>query len=268
MLVYAAPLAAGNAVVLLADPPADAQACRVVRDDVVVEQFAATPGQRVEYVDHTGLINGQAYAYALLWLIDGEWADGGTATLTPAVTYSSRVPDAMTLVMDRIDLGLRIEVERGDIEPPSGGVVSVLRAPTQEDNTRLPLVTVEFAGSQSDERALGEIWNRDDATDDGNWIERAGWMRREELVLVAWTLNPDQRHNYRRALERILLANLPIFEAGGLLMPEYTVSDQDLFTEHAAPIHAASLNLSYRVLVEGGALLPSIADIQINGCRE
>lgn len=232
-------LPCGNAVAVLLSPPVGAATWRVLRnlDGVFVDQdddVTRYDGAASDplFFDWTGLDNGTEYFYAA-WFHDGTaWmSDTAAASVTPTATYAAFGPDPQDILLERIDAGLRVEVARGTLVPATDAGIEVLRAFALMDESRLPQVTVELAGTEVTEHAIGDTYTGDP--------HEEAWLRRWTLAIAAWSLNPDERIRLRQALERVLMANLPLFY--GLGLREISASWQDQFDElnYGAPMYTA-----------------------------
>jgi hypothetical protein len=79
------------------------------------------------------------------------------------------------------------------------------------------------------ERALGDQPFLDMRCPDGAWDEAEGWLDQITLGVAGLCADADQRHALRRALKRIIQANLAVFKAAGLDQIGYAQgADQDL----------------------------------------
>lgn len=271
MIAYANPIACGNAVRVLLNPDADADAWRILRrtdqdfsgpDDPDARSYEGDMSD-LALVDYTDLINGQPYWYRSYFLVDGDWIEDDTVEITPAASFVADTPDPQDVLIERIDAGLRAEVARGLLSlPPGRDAVEVLRAFAVWDETRFPVVTVEFVSAETSDRALGEAW-ADDEDLGPSWREFEGWKRHYTLAVVAWSLNPDQRIDLRRALERILLANLAVFDAAGLY--DLDCQWQDVFDDlqYDAPVYSAIGTVSCAALSRVGSDVAKITDVEI-----
>jgi len=269
MIAYAAPLACGNAAWIVLTPPSGVVAWRVLRrlDDAFDgpddPEAVAYDGRAHDtgLTDYDGLVNGTAYFYRVYYFDGTDWTEGNTVEVTPAASYTADGPDPQDILVERIDAGLKIEVERGALVPPEGQAsIDVLRAFAVFEAGRMPVVTVELASCETQDRALGETWSDDD--DEGTaWREWSGWKRHWTLAVVAWTLNADERIALRQAIERILLANLPVFDAAGLY--NLDCQWQDLYDDlqYDAPVYTAIGTVSCSALSRVGMAVGKIADV-------
>lgn len=246
MISLVQPLPAGNALRVFIAPPAGAVAWRVLRriaDTFTGEDDAGAFNVAGDITDHvtldiTGLANGTTYFYrAYSRDAAGVWTAGATASGVPAATYQGDTIDPQTLLRDRIGAGLAVEVARGALRPASGKI-PVLTAPfALSEGVTLPCVSIHYDGDSTDMRALGEQLYSDVEVDDGGWTETEGWLTRITLNVVGASLNGDERIALRQALQRIILANLAVFDAAGLTLPGFQQRDTEQFAEQSAPIY-------------------------------
>jgi len=177
-------------------------------------------------------------------------------------TYEDASTDALSVVRDRIDYGLAVEVARGVLIPKSGGI-SVLTAPPVFEQTRWPMVSVHLLSEGPQQRGVGEIVETD-FYDGDDWTESEGWLARAQIAVIGWSLNPDERIALRQALRRVVIANLPVFDACGMLQIEFMQQDIDAVSgEYPAPVYqaAGTLTCLAPIVVHGRA--DPITDVQL-----
>ena len=105
-------------------------------------------------------------------------------------------------------------------------------APPQVKDSVPPLVTIQLTSDAPSQRYLGE-----DIEGDDGFGEHEGWYSNVRLDVMGWSLNPDERNELRRALKRIVLANMPVFDHEGLALVEFSQQDTEDFTTYAAPMY-------------------------------
>lgn len=248
MIAFAEPLAAGNAVRLHLQPPRGAVEWRVLRrptDDFagpddpgavrVGREYGPRPGS---ILDTERLLNGFEVVYRFYSRrTDGNWVDGGPRRATPAATYQGEGPDAAALLKERIALGLAEEIRRGALKPHDGRI-NVTTAPFgHPDEKKLPAVSVHLDTDRPAHRFLGEQVEAEAPTGIGDEAGRGseGQFSRVAVNVVAVSLNNDERAALRRALKRIVLANMPVFDEAGLLQCEFAqTDDEELGANNAA----------------------------------
>ncbi len=245
MISLAQPLPIGNAVRLLLEPPAGAVAWRVLRrgsntftGPVDTGAFLVFEGTLDSFVDTQFIENGVPYFYKPYYSFDhgATWTPGGAVSATPRASYADLSTDVMTLLRDRLEAGLKIEVERGAVVSDLG-YVQVFTAPPIAETTSFPAVTIHLESEKPAERAIGEYIGGDefDVTSYG-WEETDGWLADVTLQIIGWCLNADERSALRKALRRIIIGNLGVFAAEGLDLVVLEQSDVDsLNGEYGVP---------------------------------
>lgn len=204
--------------------------------------FLAYQGDEKCFVDHQFLVNEQQYFYKAYYLVDGNWTESLPAIGMPSASYEDASTDVLLLVRDRLDNGLRVEVERGAISHEYGAL-PVLTAPPVFEDTRWPCVTVHLETEGSQHRAIGEMVEPD-FLDDDEWIESEGWLASVQLQIVGWSLNPDERIELRKAIRRVLQANLSVFDSEGMIQIELSQRDTEDFTTYSAAVYQSMSSFS------------------------
>lgn len=268
MIAMIQPLASGNALKVILDVPTGASKCRLLRK--VTETFTGQNDPDAFMVsdaldrcviDFAGLINETLYYYRAYYFVGGTWVSGQTASSTPTATYEDRFGDVLSLVRDRLDLGLQVEVKRGTLTHDLGHI-KVLTAPPIFDDTAWPLVTVHLQNQSPDERALGEMPFPDEFDDDADqWSDSEGWLARVQLTIMGWSDNPDERIELRKALQRIVLANFPIFDFAGMVKIEFSLQDTEDFGTYTIPIYQALGTFSCMAPVVVGSNVGAIKEV-------
>lgn len=235
MISHVEALWAGNALRLYLTPPVGAVSWRVLRrtnpaaftgpeDQGAVRVADRHTGNVVQ--DDTALENGFVYHYRVHYRDRaGNWIAEAAGQGTPQDSYSGDNIDAQSVLIARLEAGLKVEVKRDRLMPESGDI-PVVKAPFGlVEGITFPCVSVHVQTSAPLHRGIGEILMPDESIDGTAWQESEGWLSRVVLNVVAVSLNPDERAELRQALERIVLANLPIFAGRGLDLVEFTLSD-------------------------------------------
>ena len=236
MIALTQPLPSGNAVGLLLVPSGSewVLARKTSTPFFGVEDPAATTvarGGDLYVVDDANLVNGLTYFYALFEPTGTDWTHGPIAQVIPTATYADLTQDALSVLRDRLQFGLQTEVSRGALVPASGAI-AVLTAPPLFEDTQWPVVTVHLQSEAPLDRALGEMLYPDfEAT------AYEGWLARAQIMVMGWTLNPDERISLRNSLRRIVVANLPIFESHAMSQIEFQVQDTEDFTSYNSPVY-------------------------------
>lgn len=246
MISLTSPLPIGNAVRLYLTPPAGAQWWRVLRRTADAFTGAADAGAVTvidgctdnTVLDITALENGTLYFYHAYYWTGTAWIDGGASvTATPAATYQGDDIDPQTLIRDRLEAGLKVEVARGALRPVSGAV-PVLTAPfAAPDQITFPVVSVHLEMDTRADRSVGEMHFPDEANSvTGDWDDTEGWLSKTTLAIVGVSLNPDERIALRQAIQRVLAANASVFNEAGLVLCSFSQRDAEQFSENNAPL--------------------------------
>jgi hypothetical protein len=255
-------LPVGNAVRVLLMPPPGAVSWRVLRKDADTiagpddeAALVVFEGSERAFLDATWLENDvTAYYQPFYRTSGGGWASAPSVSITPAATFSDASADPQRLVRDRLELGLRAYVARGELAHEMG-FIPVLTAPPLLEEVRLPVVTVEHASDGDAQRFIGNGVGADRFDgDQWSWQGIEGLLSRVQLVITAWSLNPDERIALRRALRMVLLGNEPVFADAGLAEIDLSsFSDLNDFESFDAPIYrtACTLTCLVPVLLEG-----------------
>ena len=266
MISFIQSVAAGNALRVFLEPLAGARRWRLLRkiSDTFsgaadVDALLVYEGDDRPILDIQGLVNGTLYHYRPYYLIGPDWTAGATVTGTPATTFEDMAVDVLSLVRERLDLGLQVEVARGSLLHDEGHI-KVLTAPPTSDSTVWPIVTVHLQDESQAERAIGVMIGADDFSDD-LWTEKEGWLARTQLSIMGWSLNPDERIELRKALRRIVQANLSIFDFAGLVQVEFSQQDTEDFSSFGAPVYQVLCTLSCLAPSQVGAKVRAIEEV-------
>lgn len=244
-IALAQSLPTGNAIRLILIPPAGASRCIVLRkqSDTISSWCDSSAvvvydgGVELSVLDWNGIVNSVPYVYRDFWFVAGLWEPGASTTLMSASVDTDVSVDVLSIVRERIDLGLQAEVARGTLNNKNGRI-SVLTAPPVYDNTAWPVVTVHVNSDASGERAIGETMGEDTFDTGGSsWLASEGWLSRWNIGISGWSLNPDERILLRKAIKRIVLGNLPVFDAAGMLQVELSQQDAEDFERYSAPVY-------------------------------
>lgn len=262
---------AGNGLRVYMMPPASATRIRLLRKES--DSFAGandpaalvvSDGLEKVVSDIYALFNGVTVYYRAYYQINGVWHETATKSATPEATFIDVGVDPLTVVRERLELGLQVVVTRGSLQHERG-FIPVLTASPQIEDIPLPLVTVHLAADSPDMRSVGEAIRNDVYTDDdGLWHSFEGGFFRTDLTIVGWSLNADERIVLRNALKTVLLANLPVFDAAGLLLVSWNFSDLEDFTTYAAPVYQAMCNFTCYAPSAVESVDPAIRDVVSN----
>lgn len=239
-------LYAGNALRLFLEPPIGAVSWRVLRkgSDSFTDQndataFVAYEGDEKIVVDAESL-NNEVMAFYRPFYYDGAaWTAGATASATPTATYEDSTTDVLSFMRDRVERGLLVEVQRQNLTNDLGYIQVYTAPPSLERDLRFPLVTIHLDSESPGARGIGENISGDEFDAIGfEWNESEGWLAQVQLSIVGWSLNSDERIELRKALRRIVIANLPILASRGIDEVSLTQQDVDAVNgEFGAPIY-------------------------------
>lgn len=240
------PLPVGNALRLFLEPVAGAVRWRVLRkgsdlfsshDDATA--VVAYEGDDRVIVDTAFLTNEVMVFYRPFYTADGiTWTPGATINGTPSATYVETTTDALSLLRERLEAGLLVEVQRGNIQHDLGYIPVYTAPPSMEQDLQMPMVTVHLDDESDSIRGVGEDITGDlyDVLD-AEFEEAEGWVLNARLTVIGWSLNSDERIELRKAIRRIVVANLAVFSSKGIEQVSLTQQDVDAVSgEYPAPI--------------------------------
>lgn len=273
MITFALPLSAGTAVRLYTTLIPGATHMRVLRKTadtftgptdpnaaVVVDSFAADA-----IIDLSGLVNGTQYFYRCYdWLANAWFDNGASVPAIPATTYIDDTLDPQELVRDRVQLGIAAEVAAGKLIPASGSIAVTTAPFALAEGISFPTISVHLESTGPAERGIGdEVLDFFDAPT-GLWDDDEGWIARFSLTIAAVSLNPDERISLRKALRRVIQANLPIFADAGMVLVEFQQTDNELFSENNAPLYMTSGAFSCVAPAFVRVTEPTITDVTVS----
>lgn len=238
------PVAAGNAVRVYLDPPPGARYWTVLRrtadvftgqDDQGAVVVASQSTDNV-VLDLKALVNGTTYYYRFYGWDGARWTAAPSLAVVPASRYLGDTADPVGTLADRLEAGLAVEVERGVLKPKSGQV-PVFQAPSiLADQVTFPCVTVHLDSLAPAERFLGEEVGAPEHATNGAWTEYEGWLARSQITVTGVARSVDERSALRRAIMRVVQANLGVFASLGINQVEFSLSDSEQLQENAAPL--------------------------------
>lgn len=251
MIAYIAPHAAGNAIRLLLHPPMPATSWRVLRKltDTFTgpndpDAFVVYDGDGRYFLDLRGLVNNTAVYYRVYYFTDGVLlSETPTKSVTPKSTFGFQSTDAVSIVRDRLDLGLQSLVARGILKHPRSLIPVMIASPLLEEIVP-PLVTVHKTSDVPGARGLGELLETEQVEGGGDLAE--GWLSDYQLNIIGWSLNSDQRKLLGDAIKHVLIANLPIFEACELDLITTQFSDQEDFETYQVPMYMSNCTMRFQ----------------------
>jgi hypothetical protein len=249
MISFLQPLPIGNAVKVLLAPP-DGASVRVLRkptDDISgyndVSAALVYQGDGPYFVDVATLTNGTPYYYKPFYTLDAgsTWTSDPSQVATPAATAGVGGCDPLSLVRDRLDAGLKAEVAAGRLSANSkGGPIA----------------------DQSSVRGIGESI-ASDALDPVStiWTDSEGYLSKVDLDFIVWVSgNADLRIAMRKAVKKVLVGNLAVFDDAGMLQVDVSISDVEDFDTYEAPMFQAVGTLSCLAPYFVTSTSPSITD--------
>lgn len=264
------PIPVGDALRVFWSVPAGTQKTRVLRKGSATftgpddsDALVVFEGEGGSVVD-IAIANGQT-AYYLDYHFNGAtWAAGGAPMSgMPATSYGDQSVDVLSIVRERLAAGLLYEVEAGRLVHREG-VIPVLTAPPAFEDTTFPLVTVHLQSETPTDRYLGEQLYTDMQEDGGNWAEAEGWMAQSSIQIIGWELNADARVDLRKAIRRIIVGNLAVFDSLGIVNVDLQFSDAEDLQSYNAPVYQVmgTLNCKAPVLVTAEA--DDITDVTLS----
>lgn len=247
MISILKPLLSGNSIRVFLAPPLGAKYWRVLRkaepgitgpDD----EYALTvyEGDEKMFVDVQSLQNEVMQFYRPFYRMpDDSWQAGPETSGTAEATYQDDSTDVLSMVRQRLEVGLQVEVLREVIASEIGHIQVFTAPPSMDNGIRFPLVTVHLDGDSSSQRAIGEdlFGDQFDAIG-GEEVEESGWLAQVQLSIIGWSLNSDQRIDLRKAIRRIIVANLEVFDAAGMIQIDFNQQDVDAVSgEYGPPMY-------------------------------
>lgn len=227
MISFIQSLAAGNAVKVTLNPPKSAERWRLLRkqtDDFTGHDDPSAgvilDGDDKYLVDRQALINGQIYYYRLYSLVGGEWKESPSVSVTVTAGYHGISSDPLDVIRDRLELGLKVEVQRKTLNH-ARGYIPVRTAFPFNEAVMWPIVTVHVQSDATDTRSIGEVWDTDYDED------MDGVMDRWRIDVIGWTMNPDERNTLRQAIRRVIVANFPVFDDVGMAQIDFSQMDAE-----------------------------------------
>ncbi|MDR0529448.1 MAG: hypothetical protein LBG69_07570 [Zoogloeaceae bacterium] len=189
--------------------------------------------------DYVAIDNRRPYFYGAFYRVADSWSGGSVKSVTPSFLFRDMSSDVVGIVRDRLELGLRSYVERGEILHPSGGIPVLIASPLLEETT-LPVVTVHLQSDAEEQDFIGgDLGLSAYEAEDDVWRDVEGYLSRYRLTIIAWSLNADERLAMRRAVKAVLLANWVVFDAAEMKEISMTFSDHEDFQSYAAPVYQA-----------------------------
>lgn len=231
------PLHAGNALQVFFDPPAGAVMWKVLRkasntftghdDTSALVVYKGDENVIIEAAN--SLTNEQLWFYAVYYTSDEvTWTAGNVKSGTPKAIYKDETIDVLSHLRDRMEAGLLVECQRGNFLPELGYIQVYTSSPALEQGLRMPLVVLHLENEDTGDRAIGEMIASDEFNVIGDdWTESEGWLANVRIRIEGWSLNSDERLELRKAIRRIIAANLPVFDSYGWVLPAIQQADNE-----------------------------------------
>lgn len=274
MIAMLEPLSVGNAIRVVLQPPSDALYWTVLRNTTGEFPGVQDPASQTVYtgklvapLDFSSVQNGVEYFYCVFYWDGANWNAAAPMAGQAAVTYQDSSTDAMSVVIDRLQAGIMNELDAGRVAANSG-VIQVLSAPPIFNDTRFPVITVHLINESPHERGVGEllIGDQPDLSNPALWDVSNGWLARVQLAVIGWTQNPDERIALRMALRRLMVANLPVFDAAGMVEIDFNQQDVDAISgEYPALIYQSLGTFTCMAPVIVGDQQATFTDVTVTG---
>lgn len=274
MIAMLEPLSVGNAIRVVLDPPNDSLYWTVLRNTTGEFPSVNDPASQIVYtgkvtapLDFSNLTNGTTYYYCPFYWNGTAWSAATPMSAVPAVTYQDSSTDAMSIVLERMTCGIMNELDAGSLAAPTG-VIQVLSAPPVFQDVRFPVVTVHLLHESPAERGIGEllIGDQADQQNPSLWDTSNGWLARVQLAVIGWTQNPDERIALRKAMRRLIVANLPVFDAAGMIEIEFNQQDVDAISgEYPANVYQSLGTFTCMAPVIVGDQQATFTDVTVTG---
>lgn len=272
MISIIRPLPVGNALRVFIEPPAGAKYWRVLRKGS--DSFDGTPddesalkvyeGDDKAFVDAASLPNEQMAFYKPFYRIGADWVPGNVAHGTPAAIYEDHSTDVIPVLRERLEAGLLVECERGNFVTELNYIQVYTAPPSLDQNIEFPVVTIELDNASPGERGIGEDIDGDDY-DGEDWTDSEGWLESVQVSIVGWSLNSDERIELRKAMRRLLLANLPVLDDAGIQQVSFGFTDNNAVNgEFGAPVYQVICNFSCLAPARISGKVGAIRDVEVN----
>ncbi|WP_441280570.1 hypothetical protein [Tardiphaga sp. 862_B3_N1_1] len=260
---------------LILEPPAGAVLWRILRkasDSFAGHDDASAAviyeGNETTLVDAHYLQNDAMAFYRPFYSADdgATWSAAATVNATPRATYHDYSTDVMDFLRDRLEAGLKVEVERGVIAADHG-YVQVFSAPPLQETAHFPVVTLHLESEKPAERAIGEYIGGDEFDiSAGDWEDSDGWLADVRLQVIGWSLNADERKELRKAIRRVIVGNLSVLNAHGIEQIELEQSDVDAMNgEYGVPQMFQTVGVfTCLAAVNVGGKVNAIKDVEVN----
>lgn len=280
MITLILPQSCGNALHVFLQPPAGATAWQVLRlprsgikDDMSdPDALIVYEGDNVAFIDHYALQNDVRYFYKAFFYVGGVWVPSNESYGTPMATYQEASTDVLQLLRDRLEAGLAVEVERKTLINELGYIQVFTAPPQMENNLMLPCITLSLESEEPSDRFIGDTINVEYLDEeDGMFTEQAGWLADVNVSITGWSLNPDERLELRKAIRRVIVANMTVLAAAGITLPRLSLSTEDAVSgEYDSPMYLVVGNFNCTAPIRVGlksdaTIVDVIAEVRTNG---
>lgn len=229
-------------------------------------------GDSVAFIDSYSLLNNNKYFYKAFYRVGNAWVPSNEHYATPMANYKDCTTDVLQFLRDRIEAGLTVEVERKELLNELGYIQVFTAPPQMENNLMFPCVTLMLESEEPSERFIGESIDLEYFDeDDDMFVDQVGWLANVNINIVGWSINPDERLALRRALRRVIIANLTVLADKGISLPSLSLADEDAVNgEYNSPMYLVTGNFSctapIRVgLKEAATIVDVITEVKTNG---
>lgn len=266
----------GNALRLVLQPRGGATLFRVTRGaselalDGPDAGAVVYEGGELSFLDTAGLVNGTEVWYRAFYMVAGEWRGTPAVSQTPRATFADYSADPVALVRDRLALGLAEIVRRtlaGDPIPgvvlsPKTGSVPVLVGTPLFEGVSFPLLTLHLVDDADQVRGIGEGGPHDAFAEDS--VEQyEGWYSRVQISITGWSKHPTERKELRKAIKSLVIANLPVLDAGGLAQVSFRATEHDEMSAYPEPVYQVLGTLTCLAPSFVGVTHPRVADVSV-----
>jgi hypothetical protein len=149
---------------------------------------------------------------------------------------------------------------------PASGQIPVHTAPFWlRDGISFPCVSVHLTSSAQETWFVGEVAAPPIDNGDGTVTEFEGVVRRTQIDVVAVSQNGDERLELRKAVERVILANIPVFEGLGFSDVTISQADSEDFESKNVPLFMSQTTLTGLSVSFVGKTLPALRSV--NSCN-
>lgn len=273
MISIIRPLPSGNALRVFIEPPTGAKNWRVLRkgSDTFTDQddpsaLRAYEGDDKNFVDVASLTNEVMAFYKPFYWNGTIWTPGATVSATPAAIYEDQTQDVVKFLRERLEAGMLVEVQRGNFVTDLGYIQVYTAPPSMSQDLVFPLITLELDSASPADRAIGEDGGIGmDDPDDDEGDDGEGWLEKNQISVLGWSLNSSERIELRNAMRRILLTNLSVLDAHGFQQVSFSFTDINAINgEFGPPVYQVLCNFTCLAMARVTSSVGLIAGIDLN----